>query len=119
MTGPHLPPLRTREELFDQIVATTADYLRDTWPDELAQVTFRVAVLPPKVDGERGLDRWQVDAAARRVTLYRLPIERLARLHRNDDEHRRMMIEGCVYRAVGELIGRDPWDLAPDRFRHF
>jgi hypothetical protein len=29
------------------------------------------------------------------------------------------MVESCVFRAVGELIGKDPWDLAPDRFRHW
>jgi hypothetical protein len=30
-----------------------------------------------------------------------------------------MYVEGCVFKAVGELLGKDPWDLAPDRFRHF
>jgi hypothetical protein len=30
-----------------------------------------------------------------------------------------MYIESCVFRAVAELLGRDPWDLAPDRFHHF
>jgi hypothetical protein len=32
--------------------------------------------------------------------------------------HKRMMIESCVFRAVAELLGKDPWDLAPERFRH-
>jgi hypothetical protein len=27
-------------------------------------------------------------------------------------------VESCVFRAVAELLGKDPWDLAPDRFRH-
>jgi hypothetical protein len=54
----------------------------------------------------------------RRVILYRVPIERLAHLHRNDEIHRRMVIESCVFRAVAELLGKDPWDLAPERFRH-
>ena len=31
--------------------------------------------------------------------------------------YRRMMIETCVFRAVAELLAKDPWDLAPDRFR--
>ena len=47
----------------------------------------------------------------------RLPIERLSRLHRYDDLHKRMMVESCVFRAVAELLGKDPWDLAPGRFR--
>jgi hypothetical protein len=63
--------------------------------------------------------RWLVVPGERRIILFRLPIERLARLHRNDDLHRRMMVESCVFRAVGELLGKDPWDLAPERFRHF
>jgi hypothetical protein len=42
----------------------------------------------------------------------------MSRLHRYDDLHRRMMVESCVFRAVAELLGKDPWDLAPDRFRH-
>jgi hypothetical protein len=51
--------------------------------------------------------------------LYRLPIERLSHLHVDDESHQRLYIESCVFRAVAELLGRDPWDLAPDRFRHF
>ena len=51
--------------------------------------------------------------------LYRVPIERLAHLHQDDDVHKRMMVESCVFRAVAELLGKDPWDLAPERFRHF
>ena len=27
-------------------------------------------------------------------------------------------IEGAVFRAAAELIGRDPWEVAPDRWRH-
>ena len=43
----------------------------------------------------------------------------MSRLHRYDELHKRMMIESCVFRAVAELLGKDPWDLAPERFRHF
>jgi hypothetical protein len=39
-------------------------------------------------------------------------------VHRNDELHRRMLVESCVFRAVAELLGKDPWDLAPERFRH-
>ncbi len=100
-------------------VASTAEYLRDMWPDELARVSFEVAVLPAAITGTTGLDRWQVMSAEHRVILFRLPIERLSRLHRYDDLHKRMMIESCVFRAVAELLGKDPWDLAPDRFRNY
>jgi hypothetical protein len=30
-----------------------------------------------------------------------------------------MLVESCVFRAVAELLGKEPWDLAPERFRHF
>ncbi len=100
-------------------VASTAEYLRDLWPDELADVSFEVAGLPAEIGGSLAVDRWRVDAQNRRVILYRLPIERLSRLHRYDEIQKRMMVESCVFRAVAELLGKDPWDLAPERFRHF
>lgn len=118
VTGPHLPLLRSRTDLFDMTVASTAEYLKDVWPAELASVTFEVAGLPAELGGT-GLDRWRVFPAEKRVVLYRLPIERLSRLHKYDEPHRRMMVESCVFRAVAELLGKDPWDLAPERFRHF
>jgi hypothetical protein len=118
VTGPHLPLLHSRADVFDMTVASTAEYLRDLWPDELADVSFEVAGLPADVGGSLSVDRWRVHAQQRRVILYRLPIERLSRLHRHDEIHKRMMIESCVFRAVAELLGKDPWDLAPERFRH-
>ncbi len=118
VTGPHLPLLHTRADQFDLTVSATAEYLKELWPDELAGVSFEVAGLPSKVAPAGGIDRWCVIVPEKRVILFRLPIERLARLHHTDDLHRRMFIESCVFRAVAELLGTDPWDLAPERFRH-
>lgn len=119
VTGPRLPLLNTREDVFEATVASTAEYLKDLWPGDLAEVRFEIAALPSSDAGSRRVRRWLVLPAERRIILFRLPIERLARLHRNDDLHRRMMVESCVFRAVAELLGKDPWDLAPERFRHF
>ncbi|PJJ61711.1 metallopeptidase family protein [Compostimonas suwonensis] len=119
VTGPHLPPLRTRIDTFDVIVASTAEYLRSVLPTELTEVGFEVAASPVGPTPPTGVERWRVDRAANRIILYRLPIQRLSRLHRNDEVHKRMMIEGCVFRAVAELLGKDPWDLAPGDFGHF
>jgi len=119
VTGPFLPLLRSRADLFEMTVASTAEYLKDLWPDELSHVSFEIAAMPSQLGGSVGVDRWRVIAPERRVILFRLPVERMSRLHRYDDLHRRMMIESCVFRAVAELLGKDPWDLAPDRFRHF
>jgi hypothetical protein len=99
-------------------VASTAEYLKDLWPDELADVGFDVAAMPAELGASPSVDRWRVLRKERRVILYRLPIERLSRLHRYDDFHKRMMVESCVFRAVAELLGKDPWELAPERFRH-
>ena len=118
VTGPHLPVLRTRAEAFEAVVAETADYLRGLWPDDLGDVSFEIAGIPRSVTTS-GLDRWWVDSAAGRVVLYRLPIERLSHLHVDDEAHQRMYVESCVFKAVAELLGKDPWDLAPDRFHHF
>jgi len=118
VTGPQLPPLWSRADIFDSAVASTAEYLKDIWPEELDRVSFEVAGLPADLGESSGVDRWRVFADENRVVLYRLPIERLSRLHKYDAMHRRMMIESCVFRAVAELLGKDPWDLAPDRFRH-
>jgi hypothetical protein len=119
VTGPRLPRLHTRADLFAATVASTAEYLKDIWPAELANLRVEIAGLPTTVSESSRVRRWLVIPEEKCIVLFRLPIERLARLHRNDDLHRRMMIEGCVFRAVAELLGKEPWDLAPERFRHF
>jgi hypothetical protein len=114
---PPLPPLDTRVDRFDLSVGTAAEFLRSAWED-LREVSFEIADMPSATD-EDGIPRWHVLSKEKRIILYRLPIERLSHLHRNDDLHRRMMIEGCVFRAAAEYLGRDPWDLGPERFRYF
>lgn len=119
VTGPHLRRLRTRRDFFDSCVASAAEYLRDLWPDDMARVRFEVATVPPGETSAAGVDRWRVDRSRRVVVLYRVAIERLAHLHKDDDWHRRSLIESCAFRGVAELLGKDPWDIAPERYRHF
>jgi hypothetical protein len=120
VTGPDLAPLRTRIEDFESGIVAAAEYLRELWPDELLDVTFEVAALPSggHDGGDSAVARWTVFQAERRVILYRVPIERLFPSQRSDDLRRRMLVESMVFRAVAELLGKDPWELAPDRFRH-
>ena len=73
----------------------------------------------PAASDDDGIPRWSIHPDQQRIVLYRLPIERLSHLHREDDLHRRMMIEGAVFRAAAEYLDRDPWDLGPERFRFF
>lgn len=100
---------------FDVAVGSAAEFLRSQW-EELRAVRFEMADMPTASDSE-GIPRWAVFPAEKRIVLFRLPIERLGHLHRNDDLHRRMMIESCVFRAAAEYLGREPWDLGPDRYR--
>lgn len=111
--------LNGRIDLFEQTILSTAEYLRGVWPAELARVRFDVAAAPEQAVHGDHVDRWHVDPAHSRIVFYRVPIERMSKLHHNDEVHRRMVVEGYVFRAVGELLGKDPWDLAPDRFRNF
>ncbi|MDQ1127908.1 metallopeptidase family protein [Microbacterium sp. SORGH_AS_0888] len=114
---PPLPPLETRVDRFDLSVGSAAEFLRGAWAD-LREVRFEIADMPPATDDE-GIPRWSVSTEEKRIVLYRLPIERLGHLHRNDEAHRRMMVESCVFRAAAEYLDRDPWDLGPERFRFF
>ena len=114
---PPLPPLDTRVDRFDLAVGTAAEFLRSAWED-LREVRFEVADMPTGPDA-RGIPRWQVFRDEKRIVLFRLPIERLSHLHRDDDLHRRMMVESSVFRAAAEYLERDPWDLGPERFRYF
>ncbi len=115
---PPLPPLDTRVDRFDLAVGSVSEYLRSAWP-ELREVSFQLADLPPEPDPELGIPRWRVFPDEGRIVLYRLPLERLGHPHREDDLHRRMLVEGAVFRAAAEYLGRDPWDLGPERFRYF
>lgn len=115
---PPLPPLDSRIDRFDLAVGTVSEFLRSAWP-ELREVSFQLGDMPPASDPERGIPRWHVYPDEKRIVLYRLPIERLGHLHRDDEFHRRMVIEGAVFRAAAEYLDRDPWDLGPERFRYF
>lgn len=117
VAGPKLPRLRTRIDDFENAISSTVDYLHGLWTEELEDLRIEVADLPIDTKSNERLPRWSTFPSQKRIVFYRLPIERLSRLHRNDDPHRRMFVEGIVFQAVAELIGKDPWELAPDRFR--
>ncbi len=119
ITGPNLPLLTDRIDDFESTVASTADYLKGLWPAELAGLRFAVAAAPAAALGAEDVERWAVDPFRKTVTLFRVPIERLSKLHRNDELHRRLLVESYVFRAVADYLGKDPWDIAPGRFHHF
>lgn len=48
-----------------------------------------------------------------------MPIQRAGGLHIPDAEHRTLFVGRCVYLAVCEYLGKDPWDLLPGYFEHY
>mgnify|MGYP007012798086 FL=1 len=112
-----LLPGRQRLSSFEQIVSGTCDYLINAWPDELAELSWEIADAPSISAESKGVRRWAVKRDQMTIVIYRLPIERLGHHRRTDALHERMHIEEFVFAAVGHLIGKDPWDLVPERYR--
>ncbi len=109
---PPLPPLDGRLDRFELTVGSAVEYLRSTW-EELRDVRFEIAAMPLHDRGD-GIPKWRVDHNERRVSLYRVPIERLLPKGHDDAAHRRVAIESAVFHAAAEYVGREPWELGPD-----
>lgn len=101
------------------IVADTAEYLFSLWPNELSGVRVAVADLPAQELPETSAQRWSVDRPASQITLFRLPVQRSTLVKGLDDLHTQMVIEYTVFLAFAEYLGKEPWELAPDRYRPF
>lgn len=102
---------------FEQIVSGTVEYLKNAWPEELIDLDWEVMDAPAINPESKNVRRWAVKRDQMKIVIYRLPIERLGHHRRTDALHERMHIEEYVFAAVGHLIGKDPWDLVPDRYR--
>ncbi|MFD5215778.1 hypothetical protein [Microbacterium sp. NPDC058345] len=109
---PPLPPLDGRLDRFELTVGSAFEYLRGTW-EELRDVRVEIAAMPTHDRGD-GIPRWRVDHADKRISLFRVPIERLLPKGHDDAMHRRAAIEGAVFQAAAEYVGREPWELGPD-----
>lgn len=90
------------------MVADTCEFLIETWPDELADLKWRVREMPNFDPNDPEIRRFGYSKANLSIVLYRIPIQRL---RKGGDA--RMEIERAVLSAVGALIDRDPWDLLP------
>lgn len=123
LVGPALRDPRSRVETFKHWAATTIQYLRHQLPAELEDVNIGFMSLPP-YENPPGTSSnepmfWLVSREDRMIYLFRAPIQRFRGLHENDEAHRRMFVEWCVYQAVCEYLDEDPWMLLPGRFDHF
>jgi hypothetical protein len=105
-----------RNAFFVDVAKGVINYLCDVQPVKMNGVRIEMASLPSG-DNADGLPRmWSVFPDEKRVVVYRLPIERMTKLHRDDDWHRRNNIESAVIEAIAELVGDDPHDFAPNRY---
>ncbi len=102
---------------FEQVVSATCDYLRAAWPNELELLNWRVADAPLLGPDDSHVRRWAVRKNTMTIIIFRVPIERLGHHRRTDALHERMHIEEYVFAAAGELLGKDPWELVPERYR--
>ena len=107
----------SRANSFEQIVAGACDYLKASWPDELEHLKWQVIDAPTINRDSRAVRRWAVKREEMTIVIYRLPIERMGHHRRTDPLHERMHIEEYVFTAVGNLLGKDPWELVPEKYR--
>lgn len=102
---------------FESVVAQTVEFLRGAWPEELEQLTWQVSDAPLGPSNGEEVSRYSVNRELVRITLFRIPIERLTHHRRTDRADERFHIEQYVFQATAELLGKDPGDLIPDRFK--
>lgn len=119
LTGPSLPDPRSRFTRFETDARGAVELLQSYLPEELRGVSVGFQTAPAARGESRFPLLYSVDRDARTIMLYRMPIQRARGLHVDDDEHRRYFIEHCVYQAVCDYLGRDPWELLPGRFDHY
>lgn len=105
-----------RNAVFADIAKDVVNYLCDVQPTLMHDIQVEMTLLPSGERADGVPRRWTALRSERRVILYRLPIERGAKLHRDDDWHRRNNIETCVIEAIADVIDIDPYELAPNRY---
>lgn len=102
---------------FETVVAQTVEFLREAWPEELELLTWQVSDAPIGFTSRTEVPRFAVNREKFRITLFRIPIERLTHHRRTDKLDERFHIEQFVFQAVAELLGKDPGELIPNRFK--
>jgi hypothetical protein len=91
----------SRQTLFQDAVADTADYLRSRFPEELGALNWKIEEVPLQERPE-SLNRWHTRPQTMTI------IERSASSKTSDP---RIQIEQAVVSAAASLLGKDPWDL--------
>lgn len=119
LTGPGLSNPDGRIVRFELDARAALEVLQHALPEELRGVRIGFATAPlGETRSEQPLF-YSIDRPGRSIVLYRMPIQRAQGLHVDDAEHRRLFVGHCIYRAVCEYLGSDPWDLLPGQFDHY
>ena len=105
-----------RNASFAEISKDVVNYLCDVQPRLMHDIQVEMTLLPSAERADGVPRRWTALRSERRVILYRLPIDRGSKLHREDEWHRRNNIETIVIEAIADLIDIDPYELAPNRY---
>ena len=129
LTGHALPDPDGRITRFESDARAALELIQSQLHDQLLGVRIGFATAPPGpttgAAGSTGTGEsehpifYSINRRARTITLYRMPIQRAGGLHIPDAEHRALFVGRCVYLAVCEYLGRDPWDLLPGYFEHY
>lgn len=107
--SPRFEPGVARQGNFAETVEDTANYLRNSFPDDFAQLKVLVRDLPPLHASNDKLRRYAFHAGTNTVYIYRIPIKYLGRAL--DPMEEIMRIDSYVIEAAAEMIGRDPRDF--------
>lgn len=123
ITGPGLLDPNGSVLTFKRWAGAAIQYLQAHLPEELDGVNLGFATMPIYPQPKRSVSTkpmyYDIDRENKTIVLYRMPIQRFRGLHANDEDHRRMFVEHCVYYAVCEYLDVNPWDLFPGRFEHY
>lgn len=119
ITGPNLPNPKSRFARFESDARGVVEMLQALFPEELNGVQIGFQTAPSGNEESKFPMLYSIDRGSQTIILFRMPIQRARGLHVDDDEHRRYFVEHCVYRAVCEYLGREPWELLPGRFEHY
>lgn len=102
---------------FEGVVSQSVDFLKLTWPNELGQLNWRVRDVPAMAEQSEEVARYSVNQSRFEITIYRIPIERFTHHRRADRLDERFHIEQYVFQAAAELLGKDPGDLIPEKYK--
>nr|WP_225752241.1 hypothetical protein [Pseudoclavibacter sp. Marseille-Q3772] len=120
-TGPFLPQPTGRIPRFNQVVGETLGFLRGMAPEQMANVRVLISPMPLDEHDHRGvvadgMQRWRLNPP-HEVVLYRVPIERLARMPLSNPDYQpqyREYVERTVFAALSQLLDGGLDHILPD-----